>query len=44
MKTDFFNFYFLNMDISCDILVTEMKSLTRLKNIPMEGIVSQIFD
>ena len=42
-KTDFSHFYFLNMDISFDIHVTVMKSLTWVKNIQMEGNVSQIF-
>ena len=32
------------MDISFDIEVTEAKSLTGVKNIQMEGTVSQIFD
>ena len=32
-KTDFFHFYFLNMDISFNIQVMEMKFLTGVKNI-----------
>ena len=44
IKTDFFHFYFLNMDISFNIQVTEMKLCTGVKNIHMEGTVSQIFD
>ena len=43
-KTDFLHFYFLNMDISFDIQVTEMKSLTGVKTIHMEETVSPILD
>ena len=44
IKTDFLHFYFFNMDISFDIQVTEMKSLKGVKNIQIEGTVSQIFE
>ena len=40
----FLHFYFLNMDISFDIQVTEMTSLAGVKNIKMEGKVSQNFN
>ena len=43
-KTDFFHFYFLNIDISFNIQVTEMKFCTGVNNIHIEGTVSQIFD
>ena len=42
-KTDFFHFYFLNMDISVNIQVTEMKFLTKVNSIQMEGTVSHIY-
>ena len=43
-KTDFFHFYFLNMNISFDIQVTEMNFLTEVNSIHMEGTMSHIFD
>ena len=43
-KFDFFHFYFLNMDISFNMQVTEMKSSTGVRNIHVEGTVSQICD
>ena len=43
-KTDFFHFYFLNMDISFNIQVTEMNFLTEVNSIHMEGTMSHIFD
>ena len=43
-KKLFSHFYFLNMDILLNIQVRIMKFYTHVKNICMEGIVSQIFD
>ena len=39
-----FHFYFLNTDISLDIDVIESKFGTQVKNIAIEGSVSQIFE
>ena len=39
-----YHFYFLNTDISLDIDVTELKFAIQVKNIAIEGSVSQIFD
>ena len=38
-----FHFYFLNMDISANIIVTEIKFSTEINNIHTQGTVSQIF-
>ena len=38
-----FSFLFLNTDILLDIVITELKLETQVKNITMEGSVSQIF-
>ena len=43
IKIDFFHFYFLNMDISFNIEVTDIQFLTKVENIHMEETVSQIF-
>ena len=37
------HFFFWNIDISPDIEVTELKFVTIVKNIPMEGPVSYFF-
>ena len=39
-----YHFYFLNTDISLDIDVTELKFAIQVKNIAIEGSVSQIVD
>ena len=39
----FFNFYFLNWDISLNIHFPNIKFHIHIKNIYMEGTVSQIF-
>ena len=39
----FFHFYFLNMDISLNIYTLVIKFYTGVRNIPIEGSVSQIF-
>ena len=39
----FFDFYFLNMDISLNIYTLVIKFYTGALNIPLEGTVSQIF-
>ena len=40
----FFDFYFLNMDISLNIYTVVIQFYTDIPNIPLEGSVSQIFD
>ena len=43
-KKHIFHFYFLNKDFSLNIVVNVLKSFTDVKNILIEGSVSQIFD
>ena len=43
-RTYFFALIFLNMDISLNIEVKHMKSLTLVENIHMQGFMSQILD
>ena len=42
-KKHIFHFYFLNKDFSLNIEVNVLKSFTDVKNILIEGSVSQIF-
>ena len=42
IKNIFFHFYFLNKDISLNIYDKNLKLLTGVKHIHMEGTVSQI--
>ena len=43
-KKHFFHFYFLNKDFWLNIKVKILKFSTDVKNIVMEGSMSQIFD
>ena len=42
-KKHIFHFYFLNKDFSLNIEINVLKSLTDVKNILLEGSMSQIF-
>ena len=44
IKKLFYHFYFLNSHFSLNVQVKDMKLLTHVKNIHMEGTMSQIFD
>ena len=43
IKYQFFHFYFLNCDISLILEITVITFYTDVKNIHMEGTVSQMF-
>ena len=43
-KKHFFHFYFLNKDFALNIEVNVLKISADVKNILMQGTVSQIFD
>ena len=43
IQNQFLHFYFLNIDISLIVEIAVIKSNTDVKNIHMEGTLSQIF-